>query len=50
LEMYLNNLADCGFIVDRFIEPMPNKEIQQEYPEKWEFPRFVGIRCTKNSG
>jgi len=28
---------------------MPDKKVQEEYPEKREFPRFVGIRCTKNS-
>jgi len=47
LEVYFNTLVNSGFIIDRFFEPVPDKKIQEQYPMKWEFPRFVGIKCTK---
>jgi 2-polyprenyl-3-methyl-5-hydroxy-6-metoxy-1,4-benzoquinol methylase len=45
--VYLNIMTDCGLIIDRFIEPMPDEKVRQKYRKKWQFPRFVGIRCTK---
>jgi SAM-dependent methyltransferase len=50
LAMYLNGLANCGFVIQRFIEPMPDKKVERKYPQKWECPRFVGIRCRKTAG
>lgn len=49
LEMYLNTLSNCGFMIDTIVEPMPDKKVEQEYRKKWRFPRFIGIRCTKDS-
>jgi ubiquinone/menaquinone biosynthesis C-methylase UbiE len=46
LEMYVNTLNKLGFTIDELIEPMPSEEIEKLYPEPWEYPRFLGVRCT----
>ncbi|MBN1975298.1 MAG: methyltransferase domain-containing protein [Sedimentisphaerales bacterium] len=47
LDMYINMLIRCGFIINKIIEPIPNNNIQKLYPNIWKFPRFIGIRCIK---
>ena len=47
LEQYLSVFSEFGFLLDNFIEPVPNLEIQKLYPEPWCFPRFVGLKWTK---
>jgi SAM-dependent methyltransferase len=47
LEKYFFELDRAGFRVDCIVEPMPNEKIMEKYPKKWEYPRFLGIRCMK---
>ncbi len=44
---YLSELHNFGFEIDRLIEPMPRKEIELKYPNLWEFPRFIVIKCIR---
>ncbi|NOT21017.1 MAG: methyltransferase domain-containing protein [Sideroxydans sp.] len=45
LSFYTKRLADVGFQVEIVSEPMPQPEIQMQYPVVWKFPRFLAIRC-----
>ncbi len=47
LETYLNMLRTTGFEIDRIVEPFPSPAIEQLYPERWKYPRFVAIRCIR---
>ena len=47
LEMYINLLCSNGFTVEKLYEPIPQQEIMKKYPKKWEYPRFLGIKCKK---
>lgn len=47
VEMYINTLIKNDFEVLNISEPLPSLEIQKLYPNKWEFPRFLGIICKK---
>jgi SAM-dependent methyltransferase len=45
LSQYAGTLSQLGFVVDRLVEPMPDAEVEARYPERWRFPRFLGLRC-----
>ncbi|WP_176720436.1 class I SAM-dependent methyltransferase [Desulfuribacillus stibiiarsenatis] len=47
LEMYFNSIERNGLKIDRIIEPLPTDEIANKYPKKWEYPRFLAVRCKK---
>lgn len=47
LEDYFDALASAGFLVERIAEPLPSPEIERLYPQPWEFPRFMVIRCVR---
>ena len=47
LEFYINTLSEIGFLVDKISEPMPSGKVEREYPTKWVYPRFLGIRCIR---
>jgi len=47
LEAYIQIFRDAGFLVDRICEPLPEPRIENLYPAKWQFPRFIGIRWQK---
>lgn len=47
LEVYVRSLSEAGFRLKQMTEPMPSLEIQELYPRRWRFPRFLGISCTK---
>lgn len=47
LEMYVNLLCSNGFTIETLYEPIPDKDIMKKYPKKWEYPRFLGIKCKK---
>jgi SAM-dependent methyltransferase len=49
LEFYLNTLLDTGFAVKALTEPVPHSSVEVNYPEKWQFPRFLGIMCVLDS-
>jgi 2-polyprenyl-3-methyl-5-hydroxy-6-metoxy-1,4-benzoquinol methylase len=49
LNMYFNSLAKAGFTVENIVEPMPNEIVENKYPEKWQYPRFLCMRCIANN-
>lgn len=46
LGMYFNSLAKAGFHIVKIVEPFPSSNIEKLYPNKWEFPRFLGVHCV----
>lgn len=49
IEMYINTLINNDFRIIKISEPLPSNEIQELFPKKWEFPRFLGILCKKEA-
>lgn len=49
LSTYVNCLVDCGFCVDRMLEPLPPSEAAGRFPEQWRFPRFLAVRATRQA-
>jgi trans-aconitate methyltransferase len=47
LETYVNLLEKYNLQIIEMREPMPTIEVMNEYPSKWEYPRFVGLKCMK---
>lgn len=47
LETYVNLLRKYNLEIIELSEPMPQNEIMNKYPSKWEYPRFIGIKCRK---
>ncbi|MCY4488950.1 MAG: class I SAM-dependent methyltransferase [Deltaproteobacteria bacterium] len=47
LEQYTATFSDAGFQLERLLEPMPRDEVQALYPERWAFPRFMGLRWAR---
>ncbi|MCD4783284.1 MAG: methyltransferase domain-containing protein [Candidatus Eremiobacteraeota bacterium] len=47
IEKYISCLIEEGFIINRIVEPMPDKNVESKYPTVWKFPRFLGIHCIK---
>ncbi len=48
LEKYVNCLFKSGFLIEKILEPFPIKKLAEKYPHKWEYPRFMAIKCIKN--
>ena len=48
LEMYIDALLKNELEIISLFEPLPPSEVLSKYPQKWEFPRFLGIKCIKN--
>ncbi len=47
LSMYVNLLTKNNFSIEQMMEPLPSKELSSKYSKKWQFPRFLGIKCRK---
>jgi predicted TPR repeat methyltransferase len=47
LQLYINALHNAGFTIDNLVEPMPNQVLVSQYPKRWDYPRFLGMRCTQ---
>lgn len=47
LEHYISCLIKAGFIIDQISEPFPDSETEEKYPKRWQYPRFLGIRCIR---
>ena len=45
---YMETLSRAGFVVDRIHEPLPSEHIQDLFPERWKFPRFLALRARKS--
>ncbi len=47
LAQYLNTLVENNFLIEQVIEPMPTERVEELYPSKWKFPRFLAIKCKR---
>lgn len=47
LEQYVATFADAGFRLEKLAEPIPRPEVQALYPERWAFPRFIGLKWVR---
>lgn len=47
LEMYFHSLRNNNLRVIELIELMPERKIEENYPQSWEFPRFMVVKCIK---
>jgi SAM-dependent methyltransferase len=48
LNRYIEAVGKAGFTIDKLVEPIPSFEIEKKYPKKWEYPRFLAMRCIKS--
>ncbi len=49
LQIYINALLNNNFSLMKLEEPMPSNSVENEYPKKWQFPRFLKLICEKKS-
>ncbi len=47
IQNYFEQLIACGFEIEVVNEPVPADDIELKYNDKWEFPRFLAIRCER---
>ena len=47
LEFYAMTFAQEGFQLEKLVEPVPSAEVQELYPKRWAYPRFIGLRWVK---
>lgn len=47
LERYIAALLGAGFVLDEIREPLPSPEVEAKYPHRWEYPRFLSVRCIR---
>jgi ubiquinone/menaquinone biosynthesis C-methylase UbiE len=45
LSSYMNAFRQVGLCVDELAEPYPDEGVEGEYPDAWEYPRFLLGRC-----
>ncbi len=45
IESYKDTIKKCGFYEAKFFELMPSSEIQEMYPHRWSWPRYLGGIC-----
>ena len=50
LSDYINAFSQVGLCVDELAEPYPDEGIEEEYPDAWEYPRFLLGRCCIQPG
>ena len=46
LESYSSHLFSCGLGIVRIFEPMPDLETMTQYPQTWDYPRFMILECA----
>lgn len=46
LEMYFEYLNKNNLRVINLVEPLPSIDIEKKYPKKWDYPRFMLIKCS----
>jgi trans-aconitate methyltransferase len=46
LEMYVTLLKRTGFVLEQLVEPVPPIAVRNLYGSDWDFPRFLGARCS----
>ena len=47
IEAYIELFSSLGFRLIDMLEPLPSEEVQGFYPNKWEYPRFLGLKWIK---
>jgi SAM-dependent methyltransferase len=47
LHRYVEALSSAGLRIDSLIEPLPAGDIESLYSNRWEFPRYLIIRCRR---
>lgn len=47
LAMYMEAVSKAGFLVAEMLEPEPEGVAVDLYPQRWEYPRFLAIRCVR---
>jgi 2-polyprenyl-3-methyl-5-hydroxy-6-metoxy-1,4-benzoquinol methylase len=47
IEKYISTFSKYGFELKSLSEPVPDNKIQQLYPTRWEFPRFLAFKWVK---
>lgn len=45
LSTYERALSRASFVIEKLVEPMPGEEAEARYPEPWQFPRFLALKC-----
>lgn len=50
LQTYFDVLYNNDLHVERLLEPFPSPEIERLYPQPWEFPRFLALKCRHEPG
>ena len=48
LHRYVDALSNAGLRIDSLIEPLPTGDVQSMYANRWEFPRYLIIRCRRS--
>ncbi len=41
ISVYINTFIKYGFRIEQICEPMPEKDVEDLYKSKWEFPRYL---------
>jgi SAM-dependent methyltransferase len=47
LHRYVEALSEAGLRIDSVIEPLPTGDIQSLYANRWQFPRYMIVRCRR---
>lgn len=47
VKKYFQSLNNASFIIEKILEPMPNRDDMKLYPNPWKFPRFLSMKSTK---
>lgn len=47
LSRYVRVFGEVGLMLDAVTEPMPGPDIEDLYPERWLYPRFIGLRWVR---
>lgn len=50
LHQYTREITDAGFEIQAIEEPLPDPATMAEYPEPWQFPRFLAFLTTRSGG
>ena len=49
LYSYIEAMSQAGLLFDRIDEPFPSQYVQDLFPERWTFPRFLALRAQKTA-
>lgn len=49
LGSYITAMGKAGFKLLELVEPMPSRNVEARYPDKWAYPRFLAMKCRRES-